>query len=255
MTSPDKLIAVALGEVGYLEKASNAYLDDKTRNAGKANYTKYGKWYDGGKYQGQAWCAIWASWCADEAGAADLIPKHYSCSLGIGEWKKRGGWRDKKGYTPVPGDLAYFKDTNGAPCHVEIVIFVTADRIITVGGNTSGGSTVIANGGAVAVKDYDINYTRILGYGHPDWPQTPSVKEDNMTIGEFVASLTDAQAYEIYRKAFNYMAAQEIPEGYNARPEYDAAVADGVTDGTRPLAPATRLETAIMIERGTKRNG
>ena len=33
------LIKTALGEVGYLEKASNTYLDDKTKNAGKANYT------------------------------------------------------------------------------------------------------------------------------------------------------------------------------------------------------------------------
>jgi hypothetical protein len=40
----DALIRTARGEVGYLEKASDAQLEDKTANAGKANRTKYGAW-------------------------------------------------------------------------------------------------------------------------------------------------------------------------------------------------------------------
>ena len=38
-----KLISVAEAEEGYLEKASNAQLDDKTANAGWNNYTKYAR--------------------------------------------------------------------------------------------------------------------------------------------------------------------------------------------------------------------
>ena len=38
----DKVLAIAESEVGYLEKKSNANLYDKTKNAGSANYTKYG---------------------------------------------------------------------------------------------------------------------------------------------------------------------------------------------------------------------
>ena len=34
---------IALAEVGYLEKASNEQLDDKTANAGKKNFTKYAR--------------------------------------------------------------------------------------------------------------------------------------------------------------------------------------------------------------------
>lgn len=170
-------IKTALGEVGYLEKASNSYLDDKTKNAGSANYTKYGKWYGVG-YNPSAWCAEFVSWCGYKAGASAFIPKHASCSVGIATWKERGQWHPRKGYTPVPGDVVYFGDKNGAPQHVEIVIWATADRIVTVGGNTSSGNTVIANGGAVAVKDYDINYSRILGYGHPDWPEEREEAKD-----------------------------------------------------------------------------
>ena len=36
-----KVISIAKAEVGYLEKKSNSKLDNKTANAGKANYTKY----------------------------------------------------------------------------------------------------------------------------------------------------------------------------------------------------------------------
>lgn len=40
MTAIDKLIEIAKTEIGYLEKSSNSQLDDKTANAGTANYTK-----------------------------------------------------------------------------------------------------------------------------------------------------------------------------------------------------------------------
>lgn len=238
------LIKTALGEVGYLEKASNTYLDDKTKNAGKANYTKYGKWYG---INPDAWCAMFVSWCAAQAGAGDIIPRHASCTLGIEAFKRLGRWKPRKSYMPKPGDIIYFGTASGAPQHVGIVWAVTGGRVYTVEGNTSAGEdVVIANGGAVAEKNYALTNARIIGYGHPEWPEE---KEDDMTPGEFIASLTNEQAYEVYRKAAGYMASQEIPDGYNARAEYDAAVANGITDGSRPLAPASRLETAIMIER------
>ena len=60
----EKLVAVALAEVGYLEKQSDANLDSKTANAGYNNYTKYGAWYG---LNGQPWCDIFVSWCAEMA--------------------------------------------------------------------------------------------------------------------------------------------------------------------------------------------
>ena len=57
----EELIEVARKEIGYLEKASNARLDEKTVNAGEANYTKYGQWYGG---NGNYWCQQFVSWCA-----------------------------------------------------------------------------------------------------------------------------------------------------------------------------------------------
>lgn len=55
------IISIANNEVGYLEKRSNASLDNKTANAGSNNYTKY--WRDiYSAYQAQPWCACFVTW-------------------------------------------------------------------------------------------------------------------------------------------------------------------------------------------------
>lgn len=61
-TAVERLLATARSEVGYLEKASNSNLDDKTANAGRGNWTKYardlnelGDFYNGNK-NGYDWC-------------------------------------------------------------------------------------------------------------------------------------------------------------------------------------------------------
>lgn len=40
------VIAVAIGELGYVEKATNSQLDNKTANPGRANWTKYARDFD-----------------------------------------------------------------------------------------------------------------------------------------------------------------------------------------------------------------
>lgn len=68
----EKILSVAIAEIGYLEKQSNSQLDSKTANAGSANYNKYARdiWPS---LQAQPWCDIFVSWCAiqaDKAGAS-----------------------------------------------------------------------------------------------------------------------------------------------------------------------------------------
>jgi len=161
------LIRTARGEVGYLEKATNAHLEDKTANAGKANLTKYGAWYGAGK-NGFPWCAVFVSWCAAQAGIpTSVIPKYHSCGEAIGWFKRRGRWRDRAGYIPKAGDIIFFQ--NGDDRHTGIVTGYDGVKVSAVEGNTSGGSTMVSNGGGVAEKHYSPLYTRILGYGTPDY--------------------------------------------------------------------------------------
>ena len=66
-----KVIKIALGEVGYLEKKSNKNLNLKTANAGSANYTKYGrdmhKLYPAVMDFPAAWCDAFVDWCFQKA--------------------------------------------------------------------------------------------------------------------------------------------------------------------------------------------
>ena len=81
------LVRVALGEVGYLEKASNYLLHTKTMNVGTNNYTKYGQWYgDNGAY----WCQQFVSWCTYMACV------EYQNSHGTGWTQKDGKWYYKQ---------------------------------------------------------------------------------------------------------------------------------------------------------------
>ena len=150
MNAIDKLIQIAKNEVGYLEKASNSQLDSKTANAGENNYTKY--WRDiKPDYQGQPWCAAFVSWCmmiAFGLGTAKKLLKHWPyvyCPTMADLFTLNSN--------PKVGDIVIFY-RNGAFTHTGIGIKVSGDRFWTVEGNTSGGSTIIANGGGVCQKSY-----------------------------------------------------------------------------------------------------
>lgn len=62
MTPVQRVLATARSENGYLEKATNAQLEDKTANAGYNNWNKFAAFLDdlevvyNGKKNGYAWC-------------------------------------------------------------------------------------------------------------------------------------------------------------------------------------------------------
>lgn len=89
----DVVIEVGLNEVGYIEKASDEYLDYKTENAGRANYTKYGKWIGA---NGDFWCASFISWCFHSA--YDESADYYNQSIIIA-----GGSSDNYETSPENG--------------------------------------------------------------------------------------------------------------------------------------------------------
>jgi len=150
MTAIDKLIQIAENEVGYLEKKSNSQLDSKTANAGTANYTKY--WRDiKPDYQGQPWCACFVTWCMEQAfgrAAAEKLLKHYPyvyCPSMVGRFTLNAN--------PKRGDIVIFYRGDEF-AHTGLVTSVNGDKFTTIEGNTSGGSTIIANGGGVCKKSY-----------------------------------------------------------------------------------------------------
>lgn len=73
--------------------------------------------------------------------------------------------------------------------------------------------------------------------------------EDNMTGKEIVSKLSDAEAWELVQKANRYAATLPLPTSWDAQGAWDKATAAGITDGTRPMALATRLEAAVQSSR------
>lgn len=186
MSELDKVLEVALNEVGYLEKKTNAQLDSKKANAGRNNYTKYARDLDSikdfynGKKNGYAWCSVFVAWCFYKALGTERA-RELLCypikSLGASCSYAKNYYKKQKRYftSPKKGDQVFFKVG-----HTGIVYNVDNNYIYTVEGNTSNSSEVVANGGCVAKKKYRIGSSSISGYGRPDY----KIEETNSSTNE-----------------------------------------------------------------------
>ena len=140
MSKPSDIVTIALAEVGYREKASNAALDDKTANAGAANWTKYARdlaaagYYNGNK-NGYAWCDVFVDWCFFKAYGA-VEGQRIQCQtgpLGAGCIYSAQYYQQKGRYdrNPKVGDQVFFQ-SGGEIGHTGIVVEVTDSTIVTV---------------------------------------------------------------------------------------------------------------------------
>ena len=241
MTAIDRLLKTANDEIGYLEKKSNAYLDNKTANAGESNYTKY--WRDlKPEWQGEPWCDAFVSWCFLKTFGADMAQKllcgglySYYTPASANYFKAHKQWYT----TPRSGDVVYFQ-VGGNIGHTGIVEDYKNGYVITIEGNTSGASGVIQNGGGVCRKTYKYGSSYISGYGRPKYEMV-------------VEDLNEEQTRKIVREEI-----EAALKGYNTEPSKWAkeiiaeAVKKGITDGSRPKGYLTREEGAAMALKATK---
>lgn len=181
MYDKQRVITLALSQVGYREKASNANLDDPTANAGSGNYTKYARdldaikgFYNGPK-QGYAYCDVFVDWCFVKAfgvvGAKELLCQPDN-SCGAGCYYSAWYFEQHKQFherDPQAGDQIFFSYREGEVSHTGLVVEVTSSSVFTVEGNTSDG---------VYKRSYPLSDARIYGYGRPNWNATPSEQAD-----------------------------------------------------------------------------
>lgn len=170
--NPQKVIDVALSQVGYKEKASNSQLDDKNANAGNNNWNKYARdidekypdWYNG-KKNGYDWCDIFVDWCFIQAygrSEAQKLLCQPNNSLGAGCEYSYGYFKDKgqTGSSPKKGAQIFFGDLD----HTGIVVDFDSNYVWTVEGNS---------GNEVKKKKYSRNDSWIYGYGYPTYNEDP----------------------------------------------------------------------------------
>lgn len=173
MSKASEIVAIALAQIGYKEKASNKNLDDPAANAGSANWTKYARdlasagYYNGNK-NGFAWCDVFVDWCFFKAYGKDegqriqcqTGPYGAGCTYSMQYYQQKGRC-DKN---PKVGDQIFFRysGSNGAD-HTGIVVEVSSSQIVTVEGNS---------GNQVKKNTYARSNSTIIGYGHPLYSET-----------------------------------------------------------------------------------
>lgn len=164
----NKVIEIALNEVGYKGKKSNSQLDNKTANQ-SGKYNKYARDLDNisgfynGKKNGYDWCDIFVDWCFVQAfeveKALELLcqPKKSTgagCGFSMNFYKQKGRLFN----SPEVGDQIFF-GKDGDIYHTGLVYKVENGRVYTIEGN-SGNSEV-------AKWNYPIGASYIAGYGRP----------------------------------------------------------------------------------------
>lgn len=180
----NKVIQIALNEVGYLEKSKSAYqknpniLYDKTQGAGNENYTKYGyemhNIYPAVMDFPAPWCDAFVDWCMVKAYNTSntkkiLCGNFDDYTVNSCKYYEKANRLDTN---PQIGDQVFFtKNGKSSGCyHTGLVYNVDDNYFYTVEGNTSNANVVVANGGCVAKKKYLIkNYKNKVLFGHPKY--------------------------------------------------------------------------------------
>lgn len=253
MTAVEKLIATARAELGYMEKRSNAQLDDKTANAGYNNYTKYARDLDklgiyNGPKNGFAWCDVFVDWCFVQTFGLEAAMKltcqpmggyGAGCTNSMGYYKAKGQFTRTR---PQPGDQIFFTNDGGKESyHTGIVVGVDGSYVHTIEGNTSGASGVVENGGAVCAKSYLLTYNKIAGYGRPAWD----------IIGEDDEEMTQEQ-FDKMMDNYLQRKAKEAPEEWSEDDRKWAeenGIIKGKGNGMEYKSHTTREEMVAFLHR------
>ncbi|MBR4211612.1 MAG: CHAP domain-containing protein, partial [Oscillibacter sp.] len=124
------IVGIALTQEGYEEVGDNR--------------TKYNVWFYDGKNVSAAWCAIFISWCANQANIpTSIIKKNALASYFSTSSMRRNSFGTATAFafgsdTPRPGDIAYIDvDNDGVSNHVGLVYDADSSYVYTIEGNTS----------------------------------------------------------------------------------------------------------------------
>lgn len=154
-----RFVAVARAELGYQE--------GRDRSGNWNNHQKYSPAVPSLEWsQGQPWCATGVSWCALQAGVADMFPRTASCDAG-GQWfKARSQWHE----SPEVGDQVFF----GTPVdlnHTGIVCAYDDVYVWSIEFNTNNDGS--RNGDGVYINKRERRAANVVGYGRPNWAPNP----------------------------------------------------------------------------------
>lgn len=189
-----RLLAIAAAEIGYHEKASNAYLDDKTANSGSNNWTKYARdlaaagYYNGNK-NGYAWCDVFVDWCFYQLAGKDATkaqwlecqtgPYGAGCIFSSYYYRQAGRFSN----TPVVGAQIFFGKLEKEE-HTGIVEKFDDTYVYTIEGNSSD---------QVIRRTYRRDNSKIVGYGLPRFDAEEVTQAPTKSIEEIAQEVIDGK--------------------------------------------------------------
>ena len=244
MSTGNEIIAIAESQCGYHE--------------GRGKHNKYGEWFG---LDCVAWCMEFVEWVYNKAGIHNGIlglTREQGGTASCGEMLRwyRENEPDCITKTPEPGCIVIFDflNTSYYTDHTGIFVSKTSTKITTIDGNTKNEAAGNdANGGWVSKR------TRSLVYANPTYivPRELKLVDIDKLIDEFTpeqvyrlaGKMYPADLYKLYTKLTDFMATLPLPETWAAQDAWTQAIKDGITDGSRPMCPASRLEAATMVER------
>lgn len=198
------VIELALSEVGYLGKKTNAKLYEKTANT-SGKYNKYAQeLYEAGYYNanknGFNYCAIFVDWlfyklAGSKEDAIEVKPYNIynaSCTWCKKAYQSAGRLSDK----PEIGAQVFFKNSAGEVTHTGIIVDINSDEgIVTVEGN-------VANN--VVTCTYDLTSSRLDSFGLPFYEEEPEEDGIKVTEEQIAALLQQVDnAYQLIDGTYN----------------------------------------------------
>lgn len=143
MATADDVLNVARSQLGVVESPPGS------------NQVLYASWAG---IPGRAWCAAFACWVLERAGALD-VARFVNCQTGVDLYRAAGRF----GPDPHPGALVFFQWPGvGRACHVGFIEAPRPDGGVTIEGNTDE-----AGGGSGGKVMRHVRRANIVGYGYP----------------------------------------------------------------------------------------
>lgn len=155
-------------------------------------HMKYINWY-GGFGVNTRWCAIFVSWCANQAGiSTSIIPKYALVSNGMAWFQKQGRFQ-KKGYQPKRGDIVFFKNDRS---HTGIVERSDGSKFYTIEGNSDS---------QVRRRSYFLNEKTLTGFGIPSYNNMISISSSNSSSSSSSSSSNTTKQKRDVTKEIGYL--------------------------------------------------
>lgn len=190
------------------------------------NITPYGEWYG---MNGESWCAMFVSYCAEEAGLTELFPKFSYTPSGVNWYKAQGRYHkaNARNYVPKIGDLVFFyNSTKKRVAHVGIIISGDEKYIHTIEGNTAFDD--------VHEKIYDRHHMEFDGFADNGGTPLYKVNSSGYTEGEIQQGIQ-----ELFVEMIDDMNFQVLPP------------AQRVENVDIPIFDSPDLRITFKVSRGT----